>query len=480
MTRIWMILSSLIVLAGCVTAPPREWSSADTIIHAVNVVDIRNGVVLPDQMIIISQGRIEAVLPTLLPVHADEDGPVWIDGADGYAIPGLWDSHVHILSADTDRALYQIRPLFLAHGVTHVRDMGAMLADRARYLDRAQSFPPLHILSSGPQIWGEDPPWGGGLRLLIETPDEAPGIVGMLAGAGVDHIKIYDGVDDERLVALHAAARSRGLALTGHQQSGHTLERSAELGLRLVEHMTFESFTGCGPESAEYSRRLIAVRFWDAQDIPIPALYAEFASRIDDGLCQTMLERAAARGLVFTPTLLFSFLVPDEAAAIGVSWPDWPQDGSCQLHLRQFESADPQLIADYRLARAALTRRFVDAGIVLLAGTDGPGGCAPPGIALAIELELMAEGGLSPLEALQAATLHPARTFGYADRYGVLEPGYVADIVVLQSNPLTDIRAVSAIGGVFSNDTWLSRETLDVMIAEALAHDRAASAPASP
>jgi hypothetical protein len=447
---------------------------ADMVLNAVHVVDVRTGTIARDRMIVVSDGSIVDIAPAIEARPALQNDAIWIDGGGRYAIPGLWDAHAHIISEDTDLALFQLRPLFLAHGVTHVRDMGSTLEARVRYLDASRTMAGPHILSSGPQIWGYDAPWGGQIRLVMETTDAAAGLVNTLADAGVDHIKVYDGLDDVRLQALNAAARARGLSLTGHQQDGHTLERSAALGLRLVEHLVFSALEGCGPDSVEYIRRLVGIRFAGAQGRSIPELYIEFESRIDDDICRPMLERAAANGAVLTPTLAVTYLTPADLETFSPAWTAWLErygySYGCALHRNQFDGVPADLIGAFAQSGPAMARRFAEAGVPLLAGTDAPAGCAAPGVSMAAELSLLAQAGLTPLEALQAATVRPASVFGLGSRYGALERGFAADIVLLDADPLASVAAVREVSGVLNQGRWFERDDLARMIAEALAY----------
>lgn len=463
-------IAAVLLAAGCVSGPEPAWRGADMVLNAVHVVDVRTGAITRDRMIVVSDGSIVDIGAALEALPALQSGPVWIDGEGRYAIPGLWDAHAHILSEDTDRAIFQLRPLFLAHGVTHVRDMGSTLAARTRYLDAALAMAGPHILSSGPQIWGYDPPWGGQIRLVIDAADKAPHLVNTLADAGVNHIKVYDGLDDLRLQALSTAARTRGLALTGHQQDGHTLERSAELGLQQVEHLVFSALEGCGPDSMEYIRRLVGIRFAGAQDRSIPELYIEFESRIDDEICRPMLERAAANGAVLTPTLAVTYLTPADLEAFSPAWTAWLDSNGCALHRNQFDGVPADIIGAFAQSGPAMARRFAEAGVPLLAGTDAPAGCAAPGVSMAAELSLLAQAGLTPLEALQAATTRPASVFGLGSRYGALERGFAADIVLLDADPLESVAAVREVSGVLNRGRWFERDDLARMIAEALAY----------
>lgn len=180
---------------------------------------------------------------------------------------------------------------------------------------------------------------------------------------------------------------------------------------------------------------------------------------VDETQCVAMLRRAAEAGLVFTPTLTATLLPPAVArerlpllAAEDVE--------SCRNYLAPFADADAEAEAAYLAAGRRLLGMVRAAGMPILAGTDAPIFCNGPGAALALELRLLGEAGLTPLEVLQAATLAPARAFGLGARLGALEPGRDADILLLRDNPLADVTAYERPAGLLTQGRWRGETAL--------------------
>lgn len=456
-------------LAGCRLEP----MDADVVIDDVSVVDVRTGEIRRDQMILIEDGRIvalEASRPSLSRALSDAE-IIWIDGAGAYAIPGLWDAHLHIAQEDTQTALDYIAPMALSYGVTYARDMGSSLEARSAMLAALGRRPAVgpQIIAPGPTFWAIELPWGDKSRQMIaETPEEIRAAVAEVAAQGVSFIKLYSGFDEDTLPVLADAAAANGLRLSGHAQRGVDLAAHAEAGVDTIEHSDFQTFQGCGQDSGLYFNRIIAARFRESGESTLD-IVTEFEAGIDEAECADTLQRAAAAGLALTPTMAISYLTPEFIDQIDPADLSSPFLNSCNTYRSQFDGATDGQIAAFAAAGSNLVRRAVDAGIPMLVGTDASAFCAVPGQSLAWEMELMSGAGLSPLEVLRGATLSPAEIFGMEDRIGALEPGMAADIVLLGDNPLADIGAVGDVQGVYTQQTWLDRDALHAMRAEARA-----------
>jgi len=456
-------------LAGCQLDP----MGADTAIDNVSVVNVRTGEIRRDQMILIEDGRIVAVEPSRPALgrallNADI---AWIDGEGAYAVPGLWDAHLHIAQEDTRTAVDYIAPMALSYGITHARDMGSSLEARAAMLSALEQRPAAgpQIIAPGPTFWAIELPWGDKSRQMIaETPEEIRAAVAAVAAQGVDFIKLYSGFDEDTLPVLAEAAAANGLRLGGHAQRGVDLAAHAEAGVDTIEHSDFQTFQGCGQDSGLYFNRIIAARFRDSGE-SILDIIAEFEAGVDEAECAHTLQRAADAGLALTPTMAISYLTPDFIDQIDPADLTSPFLNSCEVYRSQFDGATDDQVAAFSQAGSNLVRRAVNAGIPMLVGTDASAFCAVPGQSLAWEMELMSGAGLSPLQVLQGATLLPAEIFGLSEDLGAIEPGKSADIVLLADNPLADIRAVGDVQGVYTQQVWLDRDALASMRAEARA-----------
>lgn len=446
-----IFISGLFLLGACATGP--RLPDADLALTNVRVIDTNDGVVSDPRTILISDRRIVAIVEIDVSVRALRV----VDAGDAYAIPGLWDAHVHLLQNDAEAAR-RIAPRYIGHGVTHVRDMGASL-DALRAVRSGPMADAPEIRAAGPAFWAFRLPYGDkSQQEIVEDPAQTQAAVDRAVEAGADFIKVYAGYEPQRLQRLAEAARARGLVLAGHAQPGAAIDAQAAMGLTTVEHLEFQTFRGCGPDPDAYFDRVIAARFRNSGE-RLPAILVDFVNAVDEEQCIAMLRRAAEAGLVFTPTLTATLLPP---AVARERLPLLPAEDveSCRSYLAPFADGDAEAEEAYLAAGRRLLGMVRAAGMPILAGTDAPIFCNSPGAALALELRLLGEAGLTPLEVLQAATLAPARAFGLDARLGTITPGRDADILLLRDNPMTDPSAYTRPTGLFTQGLWRDEQAL--------------------
>jgi hypothetical protein len=410
----------------------------------VAVVDVESGRVHPGRTVVIAGDRIVAVgsaANTRVP-----DGARLVDGTGRYLIPGLWDMHTHVTmfgSAALD--------LLLAHGITGARDMGAERFADARALRDSiaagqRTGPRLKIAS--PVV--ENPGWLAAVRRMIDAsgtpwrlherfgpgnPEEAVAWVDSVAGLGADHVKVRNWPAADAARALVARAADHGLPVVAHPNRPFVTR-----GLATLEH-------GVWPPIAAEAER--------------------------DTLWQTL----AAEGTAFVPTLVTTravrFAPPDTLIArldrgdiAGLQYV--PAEARREWREQLLQLAQETGTVDFRqiyqdgLRDVAEMRR---AGIPILAGSDVGAPLVVPGLSLHDELELLVrDAGLSPLDALRAATLLPARVLGLRD-VGTIAPGQLADLVLLDANPLAEIGAPRRIRAVVAAGRLLDRAALDGLLA---------------
>ena len=383
-----LFASALALLAAC------DFTSdglADLAIRHVSVVDVSAGSILTDRTILVHDGRIVRIDSAL------EDYPAArqvMDGTGHFVMPGLWDMHVH---TGDDESTYQ---QLMAWGVTSVRDMGSplqeMQAVRRRRDDNPASGP--RIVYAGFALHG---PGSSGDTAAGAVSDSA-GVVAALAeleAGGASFVKVHEGLSQATWTVIAREARARGLPLVGHVPAGLSPVRLAEGGLRGIEHLEFlpdRCLGVLGP--ARRASRLPAT--CDA-----PSLDA-------------LLRRLHANGVWLDPTIgSFRIFAPK-------AWSDI-QAG--------FERLVPSI------------RRI---GLPLLAGTDLGSSGIIAGQSLHDELELLTGAGFSTAEVLRSATSAPAQFLGLGDSLGKVAPGYVADLLVLEADPLADIRNTRRIAAV--------------------------------
>lgn len=383
---------ALLLLTGAACSRPTA-RPAVAITH-VTVVDVERGTLLRDRTVLLRGDRIER--SDSAPRVAVPPGAQVVDGVGRFLIPGLWDMHVHLDDAQTAGQL-------LSWGITGARLMGGgleeTLALRERFHADPLRGPRLFVVGlalHGPQSFATDT----GLA-LVRTVAQAQHAVDSLAARRVDFIKVHEGLSRAAWFAIARAAHRHGLRLTGHVPAGMTPEETSDSGLVSIEHLEFLP-DSCLVLFDSTSR---------ARRAPLPA-----ACRPRE--LDRLLEHLHRNGVWLDPTI-----------------------GSYRIFApRQF----PSILAGF----ADIALRIRAAGLPVLTGTDlGSAGMAP-GESLHDEMALLVEAGFSPADALRAATWNPAVFLGIADSLGKVDSGYVADLLLLGGDPLSDIRNTRRIDDV--------------------------------
>ena len=442
---------------------PRQWA-----ITGVSVIDIETGRVAVDQTIVIRNGLIEAVGDRQSVPLESEAIVLEYDG--GFAIPGLWDAHVHIrggpaLIDANERWLRQ----YLGYGVTSVRDTGGDLWSSVLHW-KAEVEQGVVI---GPRIYTALRKLDGpGLRqagsIPVDSGDAIDRALDYLALAGADFIKLYDFSFPAKLYPLAVRkAEARGMKTAAHIPPGVPLEALIEAGLDSVEH-AFYLVKAANPDDRRLSGRMADEQTYEY--LPYFTQLAEIGEGADPATARRVFRSMARRGTAITPTLeidraINAFLVDrtidrarlDQTPRLIRDTHDRAQEF--------FESVADELwpIAEQVTRQSLdLVEIAADEGVMILAGSDtGTGNpFVYPGDSLHAELERLVEAGLSPLQALQSATIAPARWLGLDETFGAVSPGFVADIVVLESNPLDEIERTRDIVAVVQQGVHFDKTEL--------------------
>jgi hypothetical protein len=414
----------------------------------VTVIDLEAGALREHQTLVVRGERIEALRPSAQPLAPE----VCVLARGGFALPGLWDMHVHLTDA-TELAL----AVLVAHGVTGVRDMGGELARLDAWRAECEAGTRLgpRIVRCGPYLDGPKP--GLPYRVTLSDADSARAALDELEGR-VDFLKVHNGVPREAYFALATGARERGLAVCGHIPVGLTPLEAVRAGQRSLEHVsTFFEARFVEPRPSDPRAQLAAIERFVSED-------------------QELLSALRAHGTWVTPNLIAVdtrarraelAAHPDPRlrwtpASLRRQWDEY-------FPLRAEDSAAEVVAARTRFLELMLhwTQRLHEAGVPLLLGTDLALRDVYPGASVVDELRLLVRAGLSPLEALRCATLEPARCLRQSERFGTLAAGKAADVLVLGADPLADVGAVAEVRGVLLRGAWHGREELEAACAEA-------------
>jgi imidazolonepropionase-like amidohydrolase len=358
------------------------------------VIDGTDGPAIPNATLVIRDGRIAAVGPSAS--TPAPRGVATVDAAGQFVIPGLWDMHAHVGQIDWG-------PAYLASGVTTIRDMGGEFPFLKAYKDA------LAAGALGPRLLNAGLIDGPGARAFgrvsVSTADEARAAVRKYRDAGFEQIKVYLAVPPDLVPVITDEAHRLGMTVTGHVPTGMTQDGVIAAGFDSIAHMSLRGAPG-SPEAAASIASLKS-----HQIVIDPTLsWNEFLNRP----ATTPLSSIHPDIDRLPPTLtrLLSSTTPGNAG-------------------RGAASAGPP--ASWRLLAEGR-----NAGLVIVAGTDK----GIPGFSLAREVEIYAEGGMTPLQALQSATIQPARAMKLDKDTGTLEVGKRADFVLLASNPLLRVSAI--------------------------------------
>ncbi len=397
-------------------------AAAGIAVQDVTVIDVALGTARPHMTVVIDEGkiaRVGAAASIQIPANTRI-----VAGRDKFLIPGLWDMHVHLFYK-------QYLPLFIAFGVTGVQDMGSDFSKVKVWRDEIEQGSAIgpRILTSGPPVDGgpsEDPK----LPVLVaRNAAQGRQAFDQLYKMDVDFIKVLSLLPRDAYFALAEQARHWDLRMVGHIPSNVTAQEAVEARQKSLEHMFGISKSVSTEEQA--------VKFFERCTLtgtrvsPTLVLWLRM-SHMDD------------TKLMSNPLLA---VVP---ASIRNTWPDVSDDP---------DSLRTQVWRIYRLV--ALAKQ---AKTEILAGTDTGDPYVVPGAALQDELEQLVEAGLTPRDALEAATLAPARFFETENEMGSIEKGKLADLVLLDANPLDDIRNTRKIRGVFSHGRYYARKDLDSIL----------------
>lgn len=471
------LVASLTVLGMGQLAQPTD--STMLVLRDVRVIDATGAPPAPHMAVVIAAGRIRAVTP--MRGFRVPTGARIVEGGGRTVIPGLWDMHVHMSSVPLSpvargASAYQSNsryylPLFIAWGVTGVRDMSGNLELLTAWRDsvrRGMLLGP-RMLVTGFKL-GSPHAAMQGAPYPLRTEADVRATVRMLRQHGADFIKVA-GLRRELVPALADECRRQGLVFVGHLPADMSLAEASQAGQRGVEHLEGALLSLSSKEAALRKRERRQDSWWMRWLIRLHLVDPD-RSRLDvhrDILATASAARAdslyallARRQTWQEPTLselrdLHRVVEPEPFAEERKDYVAPLREPVVPIHWDK----DPALGKLEFDRQVQVVGQMFRAGVPILAGTDTPGPERIPGFSLTEELELLVRAGLSPLAALQAATREPARFLGASDTLGTIEPGKVADLVLLNGDPLADIRNVHSVHAVVLRGRYLSPAQLD-------------------
>lgn len=448
----------LLLLILPFTACQSQEANHDLIIQNVNIIDVETGEILPDRNVGIDGNKISGIYrKSVVP----GEGTAVVDGSGKYLIPGLWDMHTHYFWNYTSS-----NPLLIANGITGIREMWGNpdVINTVRKQTASGELIAPDIYAAGAIIDGVPPIWPGSSG--VANREEAIAEVDKQIASGVDFLKVYSRLTKDAYMAIAEHSKEKDIPFAGHVPSSVSIWEAMEAGQYSSEHMygileasnsDLESLAAQPSPFSQKSMELMADNFNEA---------------IFDSLATVM----AGSDMWLSPTLTVlrsiahlndsSFINDERLDYLPVFMTStWNPANDFRFRSRTAEFYEASK-TKYRL-QLSLMGKLAQKGVKIIAGTDYPNPYCFPGFSLHDELELMVEGGMTRLQALQAATLNPAIFQNKVSEFGTIEAGKTASLILLDANPLTDINNTRKINTVILRGKVYDRADLDAMLAEA-------------
>lgn len=477
------ILHLLLLLLFIETLHTQSTPSSSYILANVRIIDVEKGklqkglrdvYIEQDQIVKIDRHQIALL----------EQANV-VDGRGQFLLPGLWDMHTHPDDPEvwrmkpTDAEKDKLLGLFIAYGVTGIRDMAGDLElanSWKKRIETGELLGPI-IYAAGPLLDGPNPMWDGSVG--INNEEHVPVIVDSLIEAGIDFLKVYSLLPRDIYFALNRYANSIDFPIVGHVPMTVKPSEAAEAGIWCQEHL-LEMLPECSSQEEDFYAKRID--------------YGGATSRLEQYIIRNQLlldtynpKKAKKLYKLFakhktwhTPTLSMWY----KNAYYEAEWPkDIPYTQNLPKYLQKYWTP---AVNDHLRNRATplvqlkknqvgkyleMTLAMHKAGVPLLAGTDvGANPLCHPGIGVYNELDMMVEAGLSPAEALKTATINPAIFLRIEQEHGSIKAGKAANMLLCEKNPLEDINNLHTIRLVINQGSLFTEQDRASLLQEIKAY----------
>ena len=432
---------------------------AGIVIENITLIDAKNGT-RTNQTVSIENGVIQSIGSAKLDMEESQI----IDGEGKYLIPGLWDAHVHLtFIPEIDHETHF--KLYLKNGVTSIRDTGAILSKLQPSLNFIEENPNTtpRLFYAGPLIDGADRVYKGmepgfpNLSIGIDETSNIPEVVDGLLKEGVTFLKSYEMLTRETYLELLKVAGQNGLRVTGHVPLSIDLEEAIEAGLGGMQHVRNMDLACAKDADNLLDDRQVSLE--NEASIAGSALRTHIHSsqryyaidNTDDERCLRIIMKLSEYGVFQTPTLTINtfdsrrFYADPKWRETYQELPEAAENNWMQGSLKLANIDVTENAKKFDAWSLSLVNKMHQEGVKIIAGTDTPIGYLTPGYSLHKELELLSEAGLSNMDVLRSATITPAEFFGMENQMGTIEVGKLADLVILDKNPLMSISNTQSI-----------------------------------
>lgn len=462
MNRLWVLIVVLFLVPAPGFLSRQKVKQNHLVLTHVTIIDATGAPAVPDMTIVITGDRITEIGKTDTVVIPEEAHVV--DAAGKYLIPGLWDMHVHILRKERVEAYF---PLLIANGITGVRDMGSPLEELENIKEwRIQIEAGTLLgprLAAGPIVDGPEPMFP---ETSIAASNEVEGrrVVHSLRSQGADFVKVYSLLPRDTYFAIADEAQRQGIPFAGHVPDAISAVEASDAGQKSIEHLSGIRLA-CSSSEDQLRKGLILAR---AKSDP-SLLYRALSQIATTGAQTYSNEKAEALFARFVKNATWQ--VPTLTVAWAVA--SIKMDRADNRRLQKGATAESLASTKAEGLKAfELVAAMRTAGVGFMAGTDAPNPWVVPGPSLHEELSLLVISGFTTMEALQAATYNPAKYLGVSDSLGTIEQGKIADLVLLDANPLDRISNTRRIAAVVIRGKLISKGELKALEskAEAASH----------
>ncbi len=446
-------------------------SFQNLVFRNVGVIDM-TGKPLQAAMTVIIEGNRIVKIGKTADVKIPKNAQI-IDGTGKFLIPSFWDMHVHVLNSD------RMLPLFVANGVLGVRDLGVhnieeILRFRAEAAEGKIISP--RIVTAGKILDGV-PQADASFSIPIKTTEEGRRAVRDLKAKGVDLIKVYDVLPRDAYFAIADEAKKLGLPFVGHVPTAVSTIEASDAGQKSIEHLgkIIEDSSGSPDKVRNAQKEPIKEGDYFAFTTRFGHVYDALIATYSDKKAREIFAHFRKNKTWQVPTLAVKYgrAFIDELDASGDSRSKYVEASQVNYWKPSVGFFSRYRTPSFITAQKAYFQKELEIvgemsreGVLMMAGTDAPNAYDIAGFSLHDELALQVKAGLTPMQSLFTATRNPAEYFGELKTSGTIEKGKIANLILLEANPLDDIRNTTRIFAVIQNGKFLSKETLQKILAD--------------
>ncbi|MCB0493945.1 MAG: amidohydrolase family protein [Cyclobacteriaceae bacterium] len=469
MQKLFVVIVLGSLLFGC-SVEGEENTAHKYLLFNAYIVDVVTGDVQPNMAILIDSATISKI-GTIEELKDEVPKGQQIDADGKYVIPGLWDMHVHMEGKDLVPDNKALLPVFLAYGITTVRDCASDLGEQVLAwrdeINRGELIGPT-IYTAGRKLEGKNSIWKDDLE--IENEEELSQMLDKLDDYDVDFVKITENtLAGDLFLKSVKAAHERGYRVSGHVPIDLTIDELVEAGFTSIEHASYMLRLGSDEGKIKHAVLANTLSKGDAGNL--------YIDQFDQDKATEGYQRLGEKGYFVCPTLIggrqLAFLDEDDHQddnflkyltkrfTDNYAWRIGRMAGDTPEQKQQRKDR-------YKLIASQLPY-MQRSGINIIAGSDAAAlnTYVYPAASLIEELEIFQQSGLNPDEILRSATINGAKYFGVLDKTSTVDPGKVADLVLLNDNPLDNIQAVNNIHAVIAKGQYFDRKALDEMLQQA-------------